>query len=72
MFKVAKPITLPENLNWQQITTEEYVLEAEKAGGRVCFIKLTIRQTPVTELFTGELYVDRDYVEGKSTGSICK
>lgn len=55
---------------------EEYILETEKtsphAGGGVFHIKLSILQRPSDQEFLGELYVDRDHVEGERNGAACR
>lgn len=55
---------------------EEYILETEKSPpqpGVGCFhIKLSILQRPSDQEFLGELYVDRDHVEGERNGAACR
>ncbi|XP_013134651.1 PREDICTED: transcription factor SPT20 homolog [Papilio polytes] len=55
---------------------EEYVLETEKtsphASAGFFHIKLSILQRPSDQEFLGELYVDRDHVEGERNGSACR
>ncbi|KAG7174438.1 Transcription factor SPT20-like 1, partial [Homarus americanus] len=51
---------------------EELVLETERGQGRIYHTKLTISQRKTDEVYFGELYVDRDYQEGKQNGSTCK
>lgn len=61
---------------------EEYVLETERAPNStssnmpvtpgVFHIKLSILQRPSNQEFLGELYVDRDHVEGERNGSSCR
>lgn len=55
---------------------EEYVLETEKtsphAGAGFFHIKLSILQRPSDQEFLGELYVDRDHVEGERNGAACR
>lgn len=55
---------------------EEYILETEKSPpqpGTGCFhIKLSILQRPSDQEFLGELYVDRDHVEGEKNGAACR
>lgn len=55
---------------------EEYVLETEKntshPGTGYFHIKLSILQRPSDQEFLGELYVDRDYVEGQTNGASCR
>jgi len=55
-----------------QIVVEEYTFETERSHGKVNYSKLTIMQRMNEEFYLGQLYVDRDYVEGKSQGSTCK
>ncbi|KAK4296728.1 hypothetical protein Pmani_030806 [Petrolisthes manimaculis] len=54
------------------IFIEELVLETERGQGRIYHTKLTISQRKTDEVYFGELYVDRDYQEGKQNGSTCK
>ncbi|XP_047989269.1 LOW QUALITY PROTEIN: transcription factor SPT20 homolog-like 1 [Leguminivora glycinivorella] len=55
---------------------EEYILETEKtsphAGAGFFHIKLSILQRPSDQEFLGELYVDRDHVEGERNGAACR
>lgn len=55
---------------------EEYILETEKtsphAGAGFFHIKLSILQRPSDQEFQGELYVDRDHVEGEKNGAACR
>ncbi|XP_050672780.1 transcription factor SPT20 homolog [Leptidea sinapis] len=55
---------------------EEYVLETEKtsphASAGFFHIKLSILQRPSDQEFLGELYVDRDHVEGERNGAACR
>ncbi|KAL4714409.1 hypothetical protein ACJJTC_017704 [Scirpophaga incertulas] len=55
---------------------EEYILETEKsspnAGTGFFHIKLSILQRPSDQEFLGELYVDRDHVEGERNGAACR
>jgi hypothetical protein len=51
---------------------EEYVLETERAQGRVYHIRLSLLQRPSSTEFLGELYVDRDYREGVHNGASCR
>ncbi|CAG9563115.1 unnamed protein product [Danaus chrysippus] len=55
---------------------EEYILETEKtsphAGAGFFHIKLSILQRPSDQEFLGELYVDRDHVEGEKNGAACR
>ncbi|XP_013175456.1 PREDICTED: transcription factor SPT20 homolog [Papilio xuthus] len=55
---------------------EEYILETEKtsphASAGFFHIKLSILQRPSDQEFLGELYVDRDHVEGERNGSACR
>lgn len=55
---------------------EEYVLETEKttahSGTGHFHIKLSILQRPSDQEFLGELYVDRDHVEGEKNGAACR
>lgn len=55
---------------------EEYVLETEKGaqhpGAGFFHIKLSILQRPADQEFLGELYVDRDHVEGERNGAACR
>lgn len=62
---------------------EEYVLETERAPAPsaavnsnaapgVFHIKLSILQRPSNQEYLGELYVDRDHVEGERNGSACR
>ena len=55
-----------------QIIVEEYTFESERGQGKVNFSKLTILKRVSDEFYLGELYVDRDFQEGQSTGSTCK
>jgi transcription factor SPT20 homolog len=59
---------------------EEYILETERAPNAVnanapsgvFHIKLSILQRPSNQEYLGELYVDRDHVEGERNGSACR
>uniref|UniRef100_A0A2A4J8B7 Spt20-like SEP domain-containing protein n=1 Tax=Heliothis virescens TaxID=7102 RepID=A0A2A4J8B7_HELVI len=55
---------------------EEYILETEKtsphASAGFFHIKLSILQRPSDQEFLGELYVDRDHVEGERNGAACR
>ncbi|XP_061706727.1 uncharacterized protein LOC133517427, partial [Cydia pomonella] len=57
---------------------EEYVLETERAPPHAqaqagfFHIKLSILQRPSDQEFLGELYVDRDHVEGEKNGAACR
>lgn len=55
---------------------EEYILETEKTsphpGAGFFHIKLSILQRPSDQEFLGELYVDRDHVEGERNGAACR
>ncbi len=55
-----------------QVTVEEYTFETERSHGKVNYSKLTVLQRVNDDHYLGQLYVDRDYVEGKSHGSMCK
>nr|XP_027222743.1 transcription factor SPT20 homolog isoform X2 [Penaeus vannamei] len=84
----APDLTVPENIDVSKVartyerpnyTTdnslvfiEELVLETERGQGRIYHTKLTISQRKTDEVYFGELYVDRDYQEGKQNGSTCK
>ncbi|KAA0200412.1 hypothetical protein HAZT_HAZT002170 [Hyalella azteca] len=70
--KHAKPVERPpESGDYSLQFIEEYTLETEKSQGRIYHTKLTIYQRRIDEVFCGELYVDRDYQEGKLNGSTC-
>lgn len=60
----------------QPQVVEEYVLETDKSPsnhGNGCFhIRLSILQRPSDQEFLGELYVDRDHVEGERNGASCR
>ncbi|XP_035431896.1 transcription factor SPT20 homolog isoform X4 [Spodoptera frugiperda] len=55
---------------------EEYILETEKtsphASAGFFHIKLSILQRAADQEFLGELYVDRDHVEGETNGAACR
>lgn len=54
---------------------EEYILETERTsphGPGFFHIKLSILQRPSDQEFLGELYVDRDHVEGERNGAACR
>lgn len=55
---------------------EEYILETEKnaphGGSGFFHIKLSILQRPSDQEFLGELYVDRDHVDGERNGAACR
>ncbi|CAH2092041.1 unnamed protein product [Euphydryas editha] len=54
---------------------EEYILETERTsphGTGFFHIKLSILQRPSDQEFLGELYVDRDHVEGERNGAACR
>ncbi|XP_059483010.1 transcription factor SPT20 homolog isoform X2 [Neocloeon triangulifer] len=51
---------------------EEYILQTERAQGRVYHIKLSLMQRPSTTEYFGELYVDRDFKEGHRNGASCR
>jgi hypothetical protein len=51
---------------------EEFILEAERTQGKVSYTRLIIQQRLSDDFHCGELYVDRDYVEGQIKGSICR
>jgi len=51
---------------------EEYILQTERAQGRVYHIKLSLLQRPSTTEYFGELYVDRDFKEGQRNGASCR
>ncbi|XP_065345251.1 transcription factor SPT20 homolog isoform X1 [Cloeon dipterum] len=51
---------------------EEYILQTERAQGRVYHIKLSLLQRPSTTEYFGELYVDRDFKEGQKNGASCR
>ena len=54
------------------MTVEEFTLETERSHGKVNYSRLTILQRLSDEFYSGMLYVDRDYSEGKSEGSTCR
>ena len=54
------------------MTIEEYILEAERDQGKVCYTRLTIQQRQSDDSYVGELYVDRDHTEGVFRGSSCR
>ncbi|KAK2153312.1 hypothetical protein LSH36_301g03046 [Paralvinella palmiformis] len=71
--KYAKLLEKPKVINDNTpIVVEEYTFETERSHGKVNYSKLTIMQRMNEEFYLGQLYVDRDYVEGKSQGSTCK
>ncbi|GBP65516.1 Transcription factor SPT20 homolog [Eumeta japonica] len=76
-LKLARAYERPRSSpDCQAQLVEEYILETEKTSphaGAGCFhIKLSILQRPSDQEFLGELYVDRDYVEGERNGAACR
>ena len=47
-------------------------MEGERSQGKVLFTKLTIQQRLSDDFYLGELYTDRDYVQGQMKGTGCK
>lgn len=82
--RLAKAYERPRNLpDCAPQLIEEYVLETERAPTQtstvnpnavpgVFHIKLSILQRPSNQEYLGELYVDRDHVEGERNGSACR
>ncbi|XP_071512471.1 transcription factor SPT20 homolog isoform X2 [Panulirus ornatus] len=71
--KVARIYERPNSIfDNSPVFIEELVLETERGQGKIYHIKLTISQRKTDEVYFGELYVDRDYQEGKQNGSTCK
>ena len=56
-----------------QVTIEEFTMESERSQGKVLFTKLTIQQRMSDDTYLGELYTDRDYIQGHPPkGTMCK
>ncbi|XP_076065964.1 uncharacterized protein LOC143039600 isoform X2 [Oratosquilla oratoria] len=73
VMKVARAYEKPRDVSDNSLVfIEEYVLETEWGQGRIYLTKLTISQRKTDDLYFGELYVDRDYQEGKQNGSTCR
>lgn len=69
VLRLAKPLERPkETGDCSMIPCEEYLYETDKVNGRVYLVRLTILQRPAIEEFLGQLYVDRDFRDGKLTG----
>ncbi|XP_046636370.1 transcription factor SPT20 homolog isoform X1 [Daphnia pulicaria] len=69
VLRLAKPLERPkETGDCSMIPCEEYLYETDRVNGRVYLVRLTILQRPAIEEFLGQLYVDRDFRDGKLTG----
>ena len=69
VLRLAKPLERPkETGDCSMIPFEEYLYETDRINGRVYLVRLTVLQRPATEEFLGQLYVDRDYKDGKMIG----
>lgn len=51
---------------------EEYTLESKQSNGKGYYCRLTIYLRSLDDEFFGELYTDRDYVEGQVKGAMCR
>lgn len=54
------------------VLTEEYILETDRGGDRVYYIKLSIYQRQTNSEYMGELYVDRDFQNNVRSGESCR
>lgn len=73
VMKYAKCFERPKETNdCTPQLVEEYILETERAQGRIYHIKLTIFQRLSNHEYLGELYVDRDHKEGVENGASCR
>ncbi|XP_037093749.1 uncharacterized protein LOC119113557 [Pollicipes pollicipes] len=51
---------------------EENAVEWDRGGGRVMHMKLSVYLRPADDSYHGQLYVDRDYKEGRRGGACCR
>ena len=71
MNKYTKQLERPPDTNDCSLHfLEEYTLETDKPLGRY-LTKLTIYHRRSDDMYFGELYIDRDYQEGKTNGATC-
>ncbi|XP_064634340.1 transcription factor SPT20 homolog isoform X1 [Lineus longissimus] len=69
----AKALERPKaTIDFTPVMVEEFILEAERTQGKVSYTRLVIQQRLSDDFHSGELYVDRDYVEGVLRGSTCR
>ena len=51
---------------------EDNAVEWDRGGGRVMHMKLSVYLRPSDDSYHGQLYVDRDYKEGRRSGACCR
>ncbi|XP_043247319.1 transcription factor SPT20 homolog [Amphibalanus amphitrite] len=51
---------------------EDNAVEWDRGGGRVMHMKLSVYLRPSDDSYHGQLYVDRDYKEGRRGGACCR